>query len=176
MRSVPRYLALFALMTLPFGLVLALLLGAFAGLDGVAVGLMTGLAFGLLTTLVLGGLDVAGQRRSRGVSRSGWPRQRLVVHSEAPPEELAAVLRQAVYGLHGTTEADALPHGPLVARTGSGLASWGEEVTVELHAPPGGGGTDVVLSSRPLLSTTLVDYGKGRRNVNRLAAAVIALP
>jgi hypothetical protein len=49
-------------------------------------------------------------------------------------------------------------------------------VTIELHPAPEGGATQVVLQSRPVRWTTLVDYGKARRNVNHLARAVQSAP
>jgi hypothetical protein len=124
-------------------------------------------------TVVLGGLDAAGQRRvGDGASRSGSPRQRLVLLSQASSAALASRLREAVFTLHAQVESDALPHGPLRARTGTTWASWGENVTVELHPALDGRSTEVVLQSRPVMRATLVDYGKGRSNVNHLARAL----
>lgn len=173
MRVAGRYFAVFLGATVPFGGVMGVPLAGFAGWTGVAVGLLLGAAFGVLMTVVLGGLDVVGQRRvGDGASRSGSPRQRLVLLSQASPAALASRLREAVFTLHAQVESDALPHGPLRARTGTSWASWGETVTVELHPAPDGRTTEVVLQSRPVMRATLVDYGKGRSNVNHLARAL----
>jgi hypothetical protein len=168
MGSVLRRLAVFLVCALSLGLPAAIVLLAVAGWAAAVAGLLLGAAAGAGVVAA----DVAGQRRSPGPSRSASPRQRLVVRSAARTDALGSALREAVFRLHALTEQDALPHGPLVARTAAGAWSWGERLTVELR--PGDGGTDVVLRSEPV-RRALVDYGKGRRNVNALAAAVEAL-
>jgi hypothetical protein len=55
----------------------------------------------------------------------------------------------------------------LVFLTCGSWASWGERVTIRLEGLPEGG-TLVDIHSRPRLSTTLIDYGKNQRNVDRL--------
>lgn len=41
---------------------------------------------------------------------------------------------------------------------------------VECSATPGNGATVVAIRSRPALTTTMVDYGKNRENVERIRA------
>jgi hypothetical protein len=62
--------------------------------------------------------------------------------------------------------------GRYTARTRRSWRSWGEDVTVELT----GAQTAPVarITSRPVIRTTLIDYGKGRRNVKQVAAALQA--
>jgi hypothetical protein len=63
--------------------------------------------------------------------------------------------------------------GRYTARTRLSWRSFGENVTVELN----GDATAPVahISSRPVIRTTLIDYGKGRRNVQQVAAALRGL-
>jgi hypothetical protein len=173
MSRLARYAGVLGIAGLPLGAMLAVLLGVGGGWSGVLAGLVAGLAFGALVAVPAALADHLCQRRIGGPSLSGSPRQRLVVRSSEPVAALASALREGVFTLHATTVSDALPHGPLVA--GVSAVRWGngQRLTAELRRAAGGG-TDVVLRSRPLLPTTLVDFGRGRRQVNHLARAVTA--
>jgi hypothetical protein len=170
-----RYLSMFVRQGVPFGLMMALAFGVTDGATGAVLGLLGGVAFAAVVTLALGTIDFVDQRGHGGRwTRSGSPRQRLVVRSQAPAATLAEALRTAVAGLPAMTESDLLPDGPLVARTGTSWASWGERVTVELQPAPHAA-ADVVLTSDPVMPIARVDYGKARRNVSTLADAVASL-
>jgi hypothetical protein len=63
----------------------------------------------------------------------------------------------------------------LVAHTSAGWKSWGEEIRIdvigkdEVH-------TQVKITSRPSLKTTLVDYGKNYENTEKFVALISELP
>lgn len=58
--------------------------------------------------------------------------------------------------------------GVLTAAVKASIASFGEWVTATLT--PSDSAVTVELASRPRIPTTLIDYGKNRRNVERVAA------
>lgn len=63
--------------------------------------------------------------------------------------------------------------GEIKARVGMSLWSWGENVTIALTAESDTD-TSMIISSNPAFKLTLVDYGKNRRNINTLLAAINA--
>ena len=69
--------------------------------------------------------------------------------------------------------ADDTSTGEIKARVGISLWSWGENVTISLNAESDTD-TSLVISSNPVFKLTLVDYGKNRRNINTLLAAINA--
>jgi hypothetical protein len=60
--------------------------------------------------------------------------------------------------------------GHYTARTTWTWRSFGEHVTTELTGDPGSPVAHV--SSRPVIPTTVLDYGKGHLNVRRVVAAL----
>ena len=50
---------------------------------------------------------------------------------------------------------------------GASLSSWGEDLSLSIYSD-GQGGTVIVAFSKPKLATTLIDYGKNRKNVETL--------
>lgn len=50
---------------------------------------------------------------------------------------------------------------------GATLKSWGESMTISFFDPMNGG-TRLIVSSKPKLATTLVDYGKNKKNVEAI--------
>ncbi len=59
----------------------------------------------------------------------------------------------------------------IMLECGVTLWSWGETVTVEC-VPVSPDTTDVIITSQPKLSTTLFDYGKGKRNIAKVYEAI----
>lgn len=55
----------------------------------------------------------------------------------------------------------------IVLKTGMTWKSWGEEIRIILQTKVGSD-FDYQISSRPKLTTTLIDYGKNLENVNRI--------
>ncbi len=55
--------------------------------------------------------------------------------------------------------------------SGASLSSWGEDLSLTIYSD-GQGGTMVVAFSKPKLATTLIDYGKNRKNVDTLRRTV----
>lgn len=51
------------------------------------------------------------------------------------------------------------------------LTSWGEKITLSFFDPLDGG-TRVIAESQSALATTLIDYGKNRKNVEQIEQAL----
>jgi hypothetical protein len=62
--------------------------------------------------------------------------------------------------------------GVVVARTKISFKSWGEDIRVEVTSEVAQSAT-VVISSRSVLKTTLIDWGVNRRNVEQLHSELI---
>lgn len=159
MRVARLYLKLLLGMGIPFGLMTGLTTGR------PNVGIATGLTFGLTMSAIVGTLTVRGHRHLGGDLS---PRAASVVRVSAAPAVVRRRVLDALPVLSArivTDEADRI-----VACTGMTWRSWGERITVDLDAAAGF--TDVTLGSSPTLRWTLVDYGKGRRNVEYLVRAL----
>ena len=174
MRALRVYGILFLATAIPFGVGMGALLavvfavfgmGAGVGLVG---GLGSGVLFGLVMSLILGTLQLAGHRGApRGMSLS--PRQDRQVPVPGGPDLIDRV-QVALTSLPAeVTHADVVA-GRFVARTRRSWKSWGEEVVVQLSGSPAE--PVATVSSRPTVRTTLVDYGVGRRNVERVVRAL----
>ena len=50
---------------------------------------------------------------------------------------------------------------------GVSLRSWGESITISFFDPMNGG-TRIIVDSKPKLATTLIDYGKNKKNVEAI--------
>ena len=168
-RSLRTFAVIFAGTGLPFGLLTGVAVGLVAGSAavGVAVGLGAGVFFGGVMALVLGSVDAISDRAPQD-ARPG-PRQDLTVPLPAgvgPSDRIVAALRGLPAEIH---EADATA-GRYRARTRWSWKSFGEEVSVQLSGDPSA--PLAVISSRPVVPTTVVDYGKGRSNVAAVADAL----
>ncbi len=157
LRGLRVYLVILVCAGVPFGVVFGLLSASSS------IGLASGALFGFFMSAILGTVAVVGHR-GRGGTFS--PRQELTVRLEADVDRVRELALGALQELpaHGVRV-----DGPsrVESRTRMSWRSWGEELTVELH--PVGSATDVVIRSRPNVSMTVVDYGKGRENVEAIA-------
>ena len=169
-----RALRSYGLAFLGFGIPMGLLVGLTTGiwLGSLSAGLLAGLAGGAIMggafALVIGTLDVVA---NRGGSRRGpfGPRQEATVTIRPEidlPDRIQAALRQLNAEI-GETDVAA---GLYKARTRWTWRSFGEDVTVHVTGDPNAPVAHI--TSRPVVRTTLIDYGKGRRNVEQLAAAL----
>ncbi len=172
------YGTIFVATGIPFGFVMAGVFAAFGylraaapgALTGVGAGLATGILFGLAMSAVLGTLAL---RVTRGLKPGALAvRQERTVDvagSRAEATERARAALAAIPGARPPTLDDAA--GSLETRVGPDWRSWGEVVTARLtQSSPGL--FRVCVRSRPRWWTTVVDYGKGFRNVEAVVAAL----
>lgn len=169
-----RALRSYGLAFLGFGVPMGLIGGLCAGfwLGSATAGLLFGLVgcgiMGGLFAAVIGTLDLVAGRGEQHGGPSG-PRQDATVSVGAEaelPDRIEAALRQ----LNAEIRDKDVAGGRYTARTRWSWRSFGEDVTVTLTGDP----TAPVahITSRPVVRTTLIDYGKGQRNVQQVAAAL----
>lgn len=123
---------------------------------------------GGVCVLVIGTLDVVADRDGRHGGPAG-PRQEARV-SVAAGDDLPGRIQSALRELNAEIRDEDVAAGRYNARTRRSWRSFGEDVAVELT----GDATAPVahITSRPVVRTTLLDYGRGRSNVQQVAAAL----
>lgn len=57
---------------------------------------------------------------------------------------------------------------------GINFSSWGESMTISFFDPMNGG-TRIIANSKPKVSTTLIDYGKNKKNVEAIVQYINSL-
>ena len=172
MRALKVYGSVFLASALPVAVLLGLGLGGlFEGFaigggfgEALGTGAVGGLVFGILMSAVLGTMQLLG---SRGTPRGGSlsPRQeRSVPVRGGPdlPDRIVGALRSLPAEVTGADPRS----GRFTARRGTSWKSWGEDVVVQLSGDPDR--PSATVSSRPRVPTTLIDYGRGRRNVEHV--------
>ena len=165
------FFRLFAFCGLTFGLIQ----GGIAAIEGqsprnaLLVGLGAALFFGLLMAASLTTLSWWRMKRS-GIdphtAKAGVDvRERITV--PLTPDQAFALCRSAVQQVPKATvvQVDAAS-ATLKARVGMTWASFGERI--ECQVTPAEGAAEVSIRSRPVLRTTIADYGKNRENVERI--------
>lgn len=55
-----------------------------------------------------------------------------------------------------------------------GITSWGEDLTISFYDPMNGG-TRIIASSKSKVPTTLIDYGKNKKNVESIQQYIRSL-
>ena len=170
MRALRPYVLLLLTFAIPGGLLIGLCVGW--ALDSASDGLYAGLAgggiVGGLSTLALIILDQVGDREARSGEPHG-PRQTATVPVRSGPD-LHDRITLALLALPAEIRDVDVAAGRYTARTKWTWRSFGEEVTVQLT---GDSDTSVAhVCSWLIVPTTLIDYGKGRRNVHRVVAAL----
>ncbi len=159
---------------LRFGLLIGLLVWNLAafwvpdGPEGLPTRLTWAAAAAIVGAAIMGTLDLLGERRA-GTGQTLGPRQSATVVMNGGTD-LPQRVKVALLSLPAEIrEADDVA-GRYTAETGWSWASAGEYVTVELtgdspHA-------QARVASRPRTWGQLLDFGRGRRNVNRVIEAL----
>ncbi|MCB9960331.1 MAG: hypothetical protein H6843_17170 [Rhodospirillaceae bacterium] len=148
-----------------FSVVVVILFSLISGVDrGLEIGLIAGAVAVVATPLIAHKL---APRFGVSLSGTSGPRQRRSIVL-AMPRGVALEKARAAAEAIGTqvTEVDA--KGLVAGKVpGDGRRSYGERITMSLVDLPDGH-TEVTVASAPVLWTTLVDYGKGRENVEAI--------
>jgi len=100
-------------------------------------------------------------------------RKTIAIPAFAPPAVLAAASTVALnppkgFKLGRIEE----PYYRIFMSRGVSLASWGENITIQIYSAPDGGSLLEIVST-PALPTTLIDYGRGDKNVATLETAIM---
>ena len=136
------------------------------------VGLGTGLFFGLTMAIALTSLRRWSMKR-RGMDPATTDSAvdvRESVMLPLPPDQALEHCRTALEAARFASVRIDPASRVVHARAKVTWASFGE--TIECSAHPADGGSRVEIRSRPVVRTTIVDYGKNRENVQRIRATM----
>jgi hypothetical protein len=139
-----------------------------------AYALWTGIPFGLLMATFAGGLHfIVGRRLGNGKTPHVFQTADVVVDLEASAAVAAAESAMRCIDIRRLKTFSDVPV-RIVARTHTSWKSWGERIEVVI-TQAGDNRALVRIQSRPLVRLTVVDYGKGVDNVNRIVTALRSL-
>lgn len=148
-----------------------------------AVGVLAGVLFGCAMSAILGSWQWRAAVTARDTARDGRATVAIGTHAvrdlvvAAPAAE---ILRRgadaaAVLGRARVTTVDEAT-GTVELSVPASWRSWGERVRIVAGRPDATGTTSVTVESRPVLSWTIVDYGRNAGNADRVANWLRGLP
>ena len=168
-----RYLKLFLATGIPFGIVMGVLYLLQHGfLEGLIAGLFSGLFFGGFMSLILGTLHSWSVKRILPEK----PKPSMGVHHVRNLE--LQVSYDKVFDLcieslnlikRCKIRKENRPQGKIDARAGITWKTWGDVILFDVRKIDIDR-TQIIVSSRPAVRTTLVDYGKNLENVERISS------
>lgn len=168
-----RYLRLFLATGIPFGIFMGIFYSLRYGFpSGLVDGLFKGIFFGLFMSLILGFLH------SRSVKRmpSGKSEKAIGVHHvrnvelQFPYDKAFNLCIESISLIKKCKiQKEDRSQGKIVAKTGMTWKTWGDVISFEVRKIDNDR-TQVLVSSRPAVRTTLVDYGKNLENVERISS------
>jgi hypothetical protein len=168
-RWLRTYALIFVATGVPFGLIVGLASVVFVGSQAVLwPAIVAGAGFGGVMAGVLGSLDALSYRGAPPGAPRG-PRQSATVLVR-PGSDLSERVRAALASLPAAVTVADDASGRYEATTRVSWKTWGERVTVQLSGDPAA--PEACVTSRPRISTTLIDYGKGRSNVETVVRAL----
>jgi hypothetical protein len=161
------YLKIFLVTGILYGLSIGILAGFETGVEsGIKSGASSGFIFGLFMSLILGTIH---KLKTRKMAKAGdvTPTQSATIELGC---NLALAFDKCIQALNqfgAKIELQDKVKSEIKATSGMTWRSWGEVLTVRLSRID----TEKVkieISSSPKLKMTLVDYGKGRENVEKI--------
>jgi len=159
-------------MGLPFGAIMAVLYSFQHGLaKGLVAGVVAGLVYGVLMSLILESMHRWAVKRSSsdgGDEALGVAHVRTVGLQLAPDEAFDLCLKALGEIRKSKIQRQDRSRGVILAKAGMTWRSWGDEIRLDAREV-GAQRTEVEVSSRPAVRTTLIDYGKNLENVETLA-------
>ncbi len=174
-RELKLYLKLFLGCGIPIGIITAALTRIVFGVGGrLAFGLASGIIFGLFMSLILGTFHKFKTKKiviSKDVSVYQTRSIYLEISLDAAFDRCCEALRQ----IGAKTKSKDREQARIEAKTTINWKSWSEVIFIQL-TDQNTGQVIVQISSSPRVRTTLVDYGKGYENVERIADLLSEVP
>lgn len=171
--ALPLGYRLFLGTSIPFGVLMSMLFILDYGLIiGALGGLVSGLFFGASMTFLLGIFQVimSSKMGSEGANLSVHHKRSLTVVGD-----MREVFREVRDGMEilgvSSFDIDDLDAGVLTGHTTINLLTWGEKITAILKTSEGR--CEVTLTSVPRLSTTLIDGGRNKDNLDRIEKRIL---
>lgn len=137
---------------------------------GLRHGLVIGLLFGLFMSVVPGSLHIVLARRE-GQHDPNQVNHELCIVVPFHFEVVQARCESALSTLRTRVRVCSRDADRITAKTGCSWRSFGERIEMRV-VRQGGERTEVCVSSRPRLRTTLMDYGKNYSNVQHIVTAL----
>lgn len=164
------YLKIFLISGATFGLVAAILVGFTTDLKrGIALGVGAGPLFGLWMALTIGTTHKVLTRKYAN-SEEVTPNQSTTIELDSSLDQSFEQCTEALAQFGAMIQSSDKMKLEIKAATGMSWKSYGEILTIRLI--PGHQNVRIEISSSPKLKTTLVDYGKGRKNVDTIARLI----
>ena len=165
------YLKLFLGMGIPFAIFMSFFYSLRFGFrSGIIRGIFSGIAFGLFMSITLGWLHhrsikkmpFANSENQVGVHQMRTLRVKL------PYETAFGLCKNSLRMIKkGTIQNENSSAGRIEAKAGMTWKTWGERISFDVRKISDRE-SEVEVSSRPIIRTTLVDYGKNLENVERI--------
>lgn len=166
-----RYLKLFLAMGIPFGILMgifdSLRYGFFSGLIS---GLFEGIFFGVFMSLTLGSLHSQSVKRMpyENSEESMGVHHVRNVELRLPYDDVFNICIESLSSIKKfKIQKEDRSQGKIVARTSVSWKTWGDVISFDVCRIDNNR-TQVIVSSKPVVRITLVDYGKNLENVERI--------
>ncbi len=165
------HLKLFLATGVPFGILTGqIYLLLFSPSTGLIAGLLAGILFGGFMSLILGTLHTWSVKRLPFKSKDVMDiHQVRSVEMKLPYDKVFDLCMESLRLIRKCKIVEEnRSQGKIVARTGISWKSWGEIIAFDIHKT-----NDVIqveISSRSVVHTTLVDYGKNLENVEKIVS------
>lgn len=158
---------LFLVTSIPYGLAMGIIFVNDKN-EWLKKSLVSGIIFGLLMTVILSIIQWINQRRL------GQKKGKLKVNNtvrfeiEDSKQEILELCEKSLVNIKKCIiEKSNLDEGTLTAKTGGTWLTWGEFILFQLEFIDDNKWM-VNVSSRPIVKTTVIDYGKNRDNIQRI--------
>ena len=165
------FLKLFLAMGIPFGIVMGIFYSFQYGFSvGLVAGLFAGILFGCFMSLILGFLHI----RSVKQIPSGKPEEAMDVHHlrsielQFPYDKAFNLCIESLSLIKKCKiQKENRSQGKIIAKAGMTWKTWGDVISFDMRKIDNNR-TQVTVSSRPIVRTTLVDCGKNLKNVEKI--------
>jgi len=160
-------LYLFLSMSIPFGLIMGLILHN-DKLPFLNAALLSGLSFGLPMTIILSLVQVYYLNKTGNTGAKVTLVNEREVELDGSKREVMDICRHALDVIESCSLLERNEgEGLLRAKAGRSLYSWGENIVIHVQEVQDHR-HKVTITSAPAVKTTVIDYGKNLDNVNRI--------
>lgn len=162
------YLKLFLATGIPYGLIMGLYRG------DATTGLVLGSFFGLFMSLSLGTMHFIYSKKlkSYGSGNTTGVHQEKTLELQLPFYKICNLCITSLEAVNGRivekSEQEEGTSAKVVAKTKMTWKSFGESIQFDIHKI-NSDKTEVKISSKPTLGTTLVDYGRNLENIEKIS-------
>lgn len=161
------FLKIFVISGVPFGAIIGLISSIDEGLEaGLVTGLTAAFFFGVAMSLTLGSLHKWKSRKWRSNDNIG-PNQTGIIHLDTTADDAFDRCRDVLSLMGAVLKLEDKTEGRIEAEFGRSWKSFGESILVRVSSQSSDRSC-VQVSSAPIVKTTLVDFGKGLENINRI--------